>query len=148
MLLMVGKGIRGAIRHSIYLYAKADNKHMKDYDKNKSSYIQYWDVYNSYCWATSQKLPVNNFDWIKDTSQFNEDYIKKTTMKEVMKDIFLKLMFNILKTYMNFIMIYHSNQNKLKIKNIEKFVPNLHDKTEYVIHIRNLKQALSHGLVF
>ena len=77
MLLMVGKGIRGAIRHSIYLYAKADNKHMKDYDKNKSSYIQYWDVYNSYCWATSQKLPVNNFDWIKDTSQFNEDYIKK-----------------------------------------------------------------------
>ena len=65
-----------------------------------------------------------------------------------MKDIFLKLMFNILKTYMNFIMIYHSNQNKLKIKNIEKFVPNLHGKTEYVIHIRNLKQALSHGLVF
>ena len=62
MLLMVGKGIREAIRHSIYLYAKADNKHMKDYHKNKSSYIQYWDVSNSYCWATSQKLPVNNFD--------------------------------------------------------------------------------------
>ena len=25
----------------------------------------------------SQMLPVNNFEWIKDTSQFNEDYIKK-----------------------------------------------------------------------
>ena len=25
----------------------------------------------------SQKLPVNNFDWIKDTFQFNEDFIKK-----------------------------------------------------------------------
>ena len=24
----------------------------------------------------SQKLPVSNFDWIKDTSQFNEDFIK------------------------------------------------------------------------
>ena len=24
----------------------------------------------------SQKLPVNNFEWIKDTSQFNEDFIK------------------------------------------------------------------------
>ena len=23
-----------------------------------------------------QKLPVNNFEWIKDTSQFNEDFIK------------------------------------------------------------------------
>ena len=29
----------------------------------------------------------------------------------------------------------------------EKFVVNLHDKKEYVIHIRNLKQALNHGLV-
>ena len=23
-----------------------------------------------------QKLPVNNFEWVKDTSQFNEDFIK------------------------------------------------------------------------
>ena len=29
----------------------------------------------------------------------------------------------------------------------KKLVTNLHDKTEYVIHIRNLKQALNHGLV-
>ena len=42
MLLMVGKGIRGGICHSIYRYAKANNKYMKDYDKNKkSSYLQY-----------------------------------------------------------------------------------------------------------
>ena len=30
---------------------------------------------------------------------------------------------------------------------MEKFVANLHGKTEYVILIRNLKQALNHGLV-
>ena len=23
-----------------------------------------------------QKLPVNNFEWIEDTSQFNEDFVK------------------------------------------------------------------------
>ena len=29
------------------LYAKANNKYMKDYDKNKElSYLQYWDVNN------------------------------------------------------------------------------------------------------
>ena len=45
MLLMVEKGIRGGICHSIYRYAKANNKYMIDYDKNKeSSYIQYWDI--------------------------------------------------------------------------------------------------------
>ena len=42
---MVEKGIRGGIFHSTYLYTKANNKYMKDYDKNKeSSYIQYWHV--------------------------------------------------------------------------------------------------------
>ena len=34
-----------------------------------------------------------------------------------------------------------------KLRRIEKLVANLHDKNEYVIHIRNLKQALNHGLV-
>ena len=112
MLLRVEKGIRGGICHSTYRYAKANNKYMKDYDKYKeSSYIHYWDVNNLYGWAMSQKLPLNNFEWIKDTSQFNEDFIK-TIMKKVMKDIFLKLMFNILKNYTNFIMIYHFYQKE------------------------------------
>ena len=35
----------------------------------------------------------------------------------------------------------------MKIEKIEKLVANLHDKTEYVIQIRNLKEALNHGLV-
>ena len=37
MSLMVEKGIRGGICYSIYRYAKANNKYMKDYDKNKES---------------------------------------------------------------------------------------------------------------
>ena len=37
MLLMVEKGIRGGISHSIYRYTKINNKYMKDYDKNKES---------------------------------------------------------------------------------------------------------------
>ena len=57
-----------------------------------------------------------------------------------MKDILLKLMFSILKNYMNFIINYHFYQKK------RKFVANLHDKTDYVIHIRSLNQALNRGL--
>ena len=73
---MVEKDIRGRIYHSIYRYAKASNKYMKHYDKNKeSSYIQYCDINNLYGWAVSQKFPVNIFEWIKDTRQFNEDFI-------------------------------------------------------------------------
>ena len=77
MLLMVEKGIRGGICHSIYRYSKANKKYMKDYIKNKElSHIQYWDVNNLYGWAMSHKLPVNNFERIKDTSRFNEDFTK------------------------------------------------------------------------
>ena len=47
MLLMIEKGIRGRICYSIYRYAKANNKYMNDYDKNKElPCIQYWDVNN------------------------------------------------------------------------------------------------------
>ena len=35
MLIMVEKGIRGGMCHSIYRYAKVNKKYMKDYDKNK-----------------------------------------------------------------------------------------------------------------
>ena len=35
----------------------------------------------------------------------------------------------------------------MQIKHVGKLVPNLHDKKEYVIHVRNLKEALNHGLV-
>ena len=35
----------------------------------------------------------------------------------------------------------------MKFERVEKLLSNLHDKTEYVIHIRNLKQALNYGLV-
>ena len=36
---------------------------------------------------------------------------------------------------------------RIKIEKVETNVPNLHDKTEFVIHIENIKQALNHGLV-
>ena len=39
MLLMVEKGIREGIYYSIYRYSKANNKYMKDNDKNKDCHI-------------------------------------------------------------------------------------------------------------
>ena len=47
MLLLVEKGTRGAIFHAIHQYGKANNKYMKDYDKNKEeSYLKCLDVNN------------------------------------------------------------------------------------------------------
>ena len=148
MLLMVEKGVRGGIYHSIYQYAKANTKYMKDYDKNKESpYLQYWAVNTLYGWAMLQKLPVNNFEWIEDTSQFNEDFIKNYN-EESDEGYF----FEVDVQYLEKLHELHNDlpflPERMKIEKVEKLVTNLHDKTEYVIHIRNLKQALNHGLVF
>ena len=89
MLLLIEKPIRGGICHSIYEYAKFNNEYMKDCDKSEeSSYLQYWDVNNLNGWAMLQKLPVNNFEWIKDT--FNEDFLKSYN-EEIDKGYFMEV---------------------------------------------------------
>ena len=73
MLLMVEKGIRGGICHSIHRYAKANNKYMQNYNNNEeSSYIQYLDANNFYGWAMSKKLPVNGFKWFDTLETSNK----------------------------------------------------------------------------
>ena len=53
-------------------------------------------------------------------------------------------MFSILKNYMNDLQFL---PERMKIEKVEKLVTNLHDKIEYVIYKRNLKQALNYGLI-
>ena len=120
---------------------------MKNYDKNKeSSYLKYWDVNNLYGWAVLQKLPANKFEWIKDTSKFNKDFIKNYN-EESDEGYFIKVNIQYLKNYMNFSKYFPFLQEKIIIEKFEKPDTNLHDETEYAIQIRNLKQALNHGLI-
>ena len=52
---------------------------MRNYNKKiESSYIEYLDANNLYGWTMSQKLPINDFKWIKQEklSKFNEDFIE------------------------------------------------------------------------
>ena len=77
MLLMVEKGIRGGICHSIHKYLKVNNKYMKNYDKNiESSHLKYLDANNLYGWAMPQKLSVNSFEWVEELFEFDVHFIK------------------------------------------------------------------------
>ena len=52
LLLMVEKGIRGGICHSIHRYVKSNNRYMKDHYENKeSSFLEYLDANNLCGWA-------------------------------------------------------------------------------------------------
>ena len=112
---------------------------MKDYGKNKeSSYLQYWDVNNLYGWAMSQKFSLNNFEWIKDTSQFNEDFIKNYN-EESDEGYFLEVDVQ----YLEKLHELHNDLlfllEKMKIEKIKRLLANLHDKmnTLYAQEIYN-----------
>ena len=94
----------------------------------------------------SQNLPVNNFEWIKDTSQFNEGFVKNYNEESGIGSF---LQFHV--QYSEQLHEFHNHlpllPERMKIEILEKLVADLHDKPEYVVHIRNLKKTLNHGLV-
>ena len=147
MLLMVEEGIRGGICHSIHRYAKANNKYMKNYDKNEeSSDTQYLDANNLYGWAMSKKLPVNEFKWL-DSNKINEEFIKNYNENDK-KGYILEVDVKYLKNLHNL----HSDipflPERMEINKCKKLVCNLYNKKKYVVHINALRQALSHGLKY
>ena len=87
----------------------------------------------------SQKLPVNNFEWKRDASQFIEDFIKNYN-EESYEGYFLEVDVR----YLEKLHELHNDLSflpeRIKFEKVEKLVANLHDKTEYVIHIKNLKK--------
>ena len=130
MSLMVEKEIRGGICHSINRYTKSNNKCMKNYDKNKeSSYLKYWDVNNLYGWAMSQKLPVNDFKWVKDLSKSDEPFLKSYNEKRK-EGYFLEVDIQYPKNLHNVQNDLPFLPERMKIENIEKLVANLHNKND------------------
>ena len=142
---MVEEGIRGGICHSIYRYAKANNKYMKNYDESKeSSYIQYLDANNLYGRAMSQKLPVNDFKWIEDTSKINEEFIKnydENNDEGYILEVDVKYSKRLHKLHSDLPFL----AKRMKIDKYKKLVCNLLNKNKYVVHINSLKQALNYG---
>ena len=73
----VEKGTSGGICHSIHTHANANNKYMKNYDKNKESYLMYLDANNLLGWAMCQRFPVGGFKRkIKNIHKLNGGFVK------------------------------------------------------------------------
>ena len=146
MSLIVEKGIRSGICQVIHKYAKANNKYLKNFDKNteSSSYLMYLDANNQYGWPMSQKLPVNGFEWVKKLSKFDEHFIKNYDVNSD-KGYFLEVDVE----YPKDLFSIHSDlpflPERKEIEKCNKLIYDFHDKENYVI--KALKQALNHGLI-
>ena len=145
---MVEKGIQGGICHAIHnRYAKANNKYMKNYDKDmESSYLKYLDANNFHGWTMPQKHPVNGFEWVKELSKFTEDSIKNY-YEDSNKGYFPEIDVEYPKNLHNLCSDLPFLPERKKINKCNKLVCDVHDKKNYVVNIKALKQALNHGLI-
>ena len=88
----------------------------------------------------SQKLPVNGFKWVKNTSKIDEKFIKNYD-----EDSDKRYIFEIDVKYPRKLHDLHSNlpflPKRMKIDKCKKFLCNLRNKKKYVVHLRSLKQT-------
>ena len=144
MLLMFEHGIRGGVTQAVHRYAVANDKYMNDkFDpKSESSYLQYLDANNLYGWAMSQLLPTGRFRWVS---------IKPNEVGELAAHTDKGYLLEVDASYPRELHDLHNDLpficERMETNGVEKLVPNLHNKRNYVIHIPAMDQAFSHRLI-
>ena len=158
------KGMRGGTSYIAHRYAKANNKYMSTYDKNKqSNYLMYLDANNLYGWAMSQPLPYGDFKWVENTDEIRyKDYLADSDRgmvlevdleypkklhrmhngyplapesKEITKDM--------LSDYAREI----ADKYNITVGGVKKLVTTLGPRKKYVLHVRNLDMYVAYGMV-
>lgn len=168
MFLMIENGKIGGISTiGGKSYAVANHKYLKDFNPEMTKqFLMFLDANGLYAWAMSQKLPIDSFMWV-ECKDFNlekaladcdghygyfiegdfmcpnqhhdsqNDYPCFPENKVVTNDMLSPLM----KKEREFL---ETNMN-IKCPEESKLIPNLHPKTDYVVHINALKLYLEQG---
>ena len=166
--LFIEKGLRGGISYIAKRYAKANNKYMNYYDPKKpSTFTSYLDMNNLYGWAMSEYLSCEGYEWLKKIDKFDAmpisecNSIEKSSigyflevyliypdeLHELHNDYplapeKLAVSSDMLSKYCKEI----ADKYEIKVGDVKKLIPNLGNKTNYVVHYRNLQLYLSLGM--
>ena len=155
--IFVTNGIRGGISMISNRYAKANNIYTPDYDPAKpSTYLMYYDANNLYGWSMSQYLPTGGFRWLTETEIEHLDIMSISETNDFGY---------ILEVDLDYPNELHDDHNdyplapenltitpemysplqleKFPMEKQKKLTPNLYNKSNYVIHYRNLQQCIN-----
>ena len=161
--LFIEKGLRGGISYNSKRYAKANNKYMNSYDpKKQSTFISYLDMNNSYGWAMIEYLSFEGFKWLKNIDEFDVMLINEKSPVGYLLEVDLQhpdklhelhndyplapekraVSSDVLSKYCKKI----ADKYGIKVGDVKKLISNLGNKTNYVVHYKNLQLYLSLGM--
>ena len=161
--LFIEKGLRGGICYIAKRHAKVNNKYIENYDPKKSSiFITYLDMNNLYGWTMSEYLPYGEFKWLENIDEFDINSINKKNDTGYFLEVNLEYPDNLHELHNDYPLAPErfaisnnmlskyckkiADKYKIKIDNIKKLIPHLGNKSNYVLHYRNLQLYLSLGI--
>ena len=164
MHLFIESGMRGGICYVVKRYSKANNEFCTDYDPKKPKvYIKYLDMNNLYGKAMSEYLPYRGFESFKvnnesvnrvlntgDNSlhgyflEVDLEYPKE--LHDINNDLpMTPEKIKVAEEMLSLLQLEIKNNYDIKVAGVNKLIPNLYSKRNYVVRYRNLKFYLSQG---
>jgi len=125
-------------------YAKANNDKTLDYDQKKpKSWIVYQDCNNLYGWGMSQYMPYGGFKWVEPSLDGLSDMTDTSPIGWIYEvDISYPKELHNLHNDLPFL-----PQNGIPVgSKVKKLMVTLEPKKNYIVHYRNLQQAIKNGL--
>ena len=142
---------------------KLNNKYMNDYDPKKpTTFIIYLDMNNLYGWAMSKYLPYGEFEWLENINEFDINWINEKSDTGYFLEVDLEYPDKLHELHNNYPLAPEklvvssdmlsenckkiADKNQIKVGGVKKLIPNLGNRTKYVLHYRNLQLYLSLGI--
>ena len=163
MYLFIEKELRGGISYFAKRHSKANNKYIKNYDLTKpSKYTSYLDMNNLYGWEMSGYLLYGRLKWLKNADNFDVNSINENSSIGYILVVDLEYPDALDKLHHDYPLAPEklaipydtlpdycakiAHKYGIKVGDVKKIIPNLDDKTNYVLHYRNLQLYLFLGI--
>ena len=136
---------------------------MSHYDCNKTStFITYLDKNNLYSWSMSEYLPYGEFEWLENVDEFDVNSISEKSEIGYFLEVDLEYLDELHELHNDYplapekLVVTNDMLSKdckeiadeydIKVGDVKKLIPNLKNKTKYVLHYRNLQLYLFLGM--